>query len=68
MGIAVHEFPMLQPRCDIPLQVGMVLNIEPMVVREDRKEAYHTEDLAEVTKDGPRLLTKPQETLLRVRA
>ena len=68
MGIAVHEFPMLQPRCDIRLQVGMVLNIEPMVVLEDRKEAYHTEDLAEVTKDGPRLLTKPQETLLRVRA
>lgn len=68
MGIAVHEFPMLQPRSDIPLQVGMVLNIEPMVVLEDRKEAYHTEDLAEVTKDGPRLLTKPQETLLRVRA
>ena len=68
MGIAVHEFPMLQPRCDIPLEVGMVLNIEPMVVLEDRKEAYHTEDLAEVTPDGPRLLTKPQEKLLRVRA
>ncbi len=68
MGIAVHEFPMLQPHCDIPLQVGMVLNIEPMVVREDRKEAYHTEDLAEVTAHGPRLLTVPQEDLLRVRA
>jgi len=68
MGIAVHEFPMLQPHSDIPLQVGMVLNIEPMVVREDRKEAYHTEDLAEVTATGPRLLTKPQDQLLRVRA
>lgn len=68
MGIAVHEFPMLQPLSDIPLQVGMVLNIEPMVVREDRREAYHTEDLAEVTPNGPRLLTVPQERLLRVRA
>jgi Xaa-Pro dipeptidase len=68
MGIAVHEFPMLQPHCDIPLQVGMVLNIEPMVVLEDRKEAYHTEDLAEVTASGARLLTKPQDQLLRVRA
>jgi len=68
MGIAVHEFPMLQPLSDIPLGVGMVLNIEPMVVREDRREAYHTEDLAEVTPNGPRLLTVPQEKLLRVRA
>ena len=68
MGIAVHEFPMLQPHSDIPLQAGMVLNIEPMVVREDRHEAYHTEDLAEVTANGARLLTVPQERLLRVKA
>ena len=68
IGIAVHEFPMLQPRCEIPLEIGMVLNIEPMAVLEDRKEAYHTEDLAEVTSEGPRLLTKPQDSLLRVRA
>jgi Xaa-Pro aminopeptidase len=68
MGVAVHEFPMLQPLCDIPLEVGMVLNIEPMVVLEDRQEAYHTEDLAEVTASGARLLTKPQDSLLKVRA
>lgn len=68
MGIAVHEFPMLQPYCDIRLQAGMVLNIEPMVVRDDRREAYHTEDLAEVTASGPRLLTVPQDRLLRVKA
>ena len=68
MGIGLHEFPMLEPGCDIELQVGMVLNIEPMVVMEDRKEAYHTEDLAEVTETGARLLTPPQERLLRVRA
>jgi len=68
MGIAVHEYPMLQPANETPLEVGMVLNIEPMVVLESRKEAYHTEDLAEVTAEGRRLLTKPQETLLRVRA
>jgi Xaa-Pro aminopeptidase len=68
MGVAVHEFPMLQPHSEIALQAGMVLNIEPMVVREDRREAYHTEDLAEVTPQGPRLLTVPQDRLLRVRA
>jgi Xaa-Pro dipeptidase len=68
MGIGLHEFPMLEPRNDIKLQVGMVLNIEPMVVLESRQEAYHTEDLAEVTAAGPRLLTPPQQKLLRIRA
>ena len=67
MGIGVHEFPMLEPGNDIRLQAGMVLNIEPMVVMEARGEAYHTEDLAEVTASGPRLLTPPQEELLQVR-
>jgi Xaa-Pro aminopeptidase len=67
MGIGVHEFPMLEPANDIRLQAGMVLNIEPMVVLESRREAYHTEDLAEVTANGPRLLTPPQEELLQVR-
>jgi Xaa-Pro dipeptidase len=68
MGIGLHEFPMLEPGCDIVLESGMVLNIEPMVVLEQREEAYHTEDLAEVTPDGPRLLTPPQQALLRIRA
>ena len=67
MGIGLHEFPMLEPGNDIRLQLGMVLNIEPMVVLEARQEAYHTEDLAEVTAQGPRLLTPPQQELLRIR-
>jgi Xaa-Pro aminopeptidase len=68
MGIGLHEFPMLEPANDIRLQAGMVLNVEPMVVMKDRKEAYHTEDLAEVTVNGARLLTPPQKELLQVRA
>lgn len=68
MGIGLHEFPILEPSNDIRLEAGMVLNIEPMVVLESRKEAYHTEDLAEVTANGARLLTPPQQELLRVRA
>lgn len=68
MGIGLHEFPMLEPGNDTAIEVGMVLNIEPMAVLEDRQEAYHTEDLAEVTKDGYRLLTPPQQELLRIRA
>jgi Xaa-Pro aminopeptidase len=68
MGIGLHEFPMLEPANDIKLEEGMVLNIEPMVVLEKRQEAYHTEDLAEVTSHGARLLTPPQQELLRIRA
>ena len=68
MGIGLHEFPMLEPGNDIKLEEGMVLNIEPMVVLEKRQEAYHTEDLAEVTSRGARLLTPPQQELLRIRA
>ena len=68
MGIGLHEFPMLEPGNDIRLQAGMVLNVEPMVVLQNRKEAYHTEDLAEVTASGLRLLTPPQHELLQVRA
>ena len=64
MGIGLHEFPMLQPGCDIRLEVGMVLNIEPMTLIAERSEGYHTEDLAAVTELGPRLLTPPQERLL----
>ncbi len=68
MGIGLHEFPILEPGNGTRLQAGMVLNIEPMVVMETRSEAYHTEDLAEVTVNGARLLTPPQDELLRIRA
>ncbi len=68
MGIGLHEFPVLQPACDIRLEVGMVLNIEPMTLIAERSEGYHTEDLAAVTEDGARLLTPPQEGLLRIPA
>lgn len=68
MGIAVHEYPMLQPRCEIKLEVGMVLNIEPMTIIADRREAYHVEDLAELTDHGARKLTPPQEHLLTIPA
>ncbi len=62
MGIGLHEYPMLEPGDDTPLEVGMVLNVEPMALI--RREGYHTEDLAAVTENGRRLLTPPQERLL----
>jgi Xaa-Pro dipeptidase len=67
MGIGLHEYPMLEPRNETPLEVGMVLNVEPMTLIESRREGYHTEDLAVVTESGPRLLTPPQTKLLILR-
>jgi Xaa-Pro aminopeptidase len=64
MGIGLHEYPMLEPGNDTPLEVGMVLNVEPMALITSRREGYHTEDLAAVTEHGRRLLTPPQERLL----
>ncbi len=66
LGLGLHEFPLLEPANDAPLEPGMVLNIEPGVMFADREEVYHTEDLALVTDAGYRLLTQPQEALLRL--
>ncbi|MCP9486033.1 MAG: M24 family metallopeptidase [Gaiellaceae bacterium MAG52_C11] len=66
LGIGLHEAPLLEPANDTPLEVGMVLNVEPMARIYDRKECYHVEDLAEVTEDGFRLLTQPQDSLIRI--
>lgn len=66
LGIGLHEAPLLEPANETPLEVGMVLNVEPMARIHDRKECYHVEDLAEVTADGFRLLTQPQDSLIRI--
>lgn len=66
LGIGLHEFPMLEPGNPAPLEVGMVLNVEPMVRIPGHGECYHVEDLAVVTEDGHRLLTRPQQGLIRI--
>jgi len=66
LGIGLHEFPMLEPKNTTPLEAGMVLNVEPMAVFPDRNECYHTEDLIVVGADESKLLTKPQDSLIRI--
>jgi Xaa-Pro aminopeptidase len=68
IGIGLHEFPILHPGNSAPLEVGMVLNIEPMFKAMDRHECYHVEDLAVVTEDGFELLTQPQTSLIAIGA
>ncbi len=68
LGIGLHEFPILEPANEQLLEVGMVVNVEPMFKASARGECYHVEDLAVVTADGFELLTQPQSALLRIEA
>jgi Xaa-Pro aminopeptidase len=67
IGIGPHEAPILHPGNEHPLLPGMVINVEPILFHQDRREAYHTEDLVLVTDDGCLPLTTPQAELLEVR-
>lgn len=64
IGFGLHEAPLLEPRNDVPLTEGAVLNIEPFAILTDRGEGYHTEDMVLVGPSGPERLTVPQEELL----
>jgi Xaa-Pro aminopeptidase len=56
LGVELHESPMLRPGEKTRLEVGMVINIEPLIT-DCAGETYHLEDLFVVTEEGPRLLT-----------
>lgn len=57
MGLVIHEYPMISPICEAVLEEGMIINIEPLFIDPERKFGYHIEDLVEITKEGPRVLT-----------
>ncbi|MFK7803707.1 MAG: M24 family metallopeptidase [Anaerolineae bacterium] len=66
MGIGLHEAPMIHHGNETLIEVGMVLNIEPLVMLADKNECYHTEDLLVVTEGDPRFLTTPQSELIQI--
>lgn len=55
-GIELHETPMLRPGNKTRLVSGMVLNIEPFTL-DDERSGYQLEDPVLVTPDGCRILT-----------
>jgi Xaa-Pro aminopeptidase len=57
LGLVIHEHPIISPLCETRLEEGMVINIEPFFIDQERKFGYHIEDLVEITKEGPRVLT-----------
>ena len=56
MGLEVHEYPMIHPANHDDIREGMVLNIEPLLIDQE-KSGYHIEDLVVVTADGVKVLT-----------
>jgi Xaa-Pro aminopeptidase len=56
IGLGVHEQPMLQPFDETPLEVGMVVMLEPLVVAENG--LYAVEDMIEITAQGPRIRSR----------
>lgn len=55
LGISVHEFPILSPTENQPLLEDMVLCLEHSAHVDGYR--YHVEDLIQITKSGPRVLT-----------
>ena len=66
IGVGLHESPILEPGNDDQLAAGTVLCIEPFAIFKEEGEAYHTEDVVAVTMEGPRRLTRPQDSLVSI--
>lgn len=66
IGLDVHEPPMLSPINDEPLEVNMVINIEPWVTLPDDQGVLVIEDTFLVTVDGYEELTLPHANELWV--
>jgi Xaa-Pro aminopeptidase len=57
LGGEMHEEPNLHPFNTMPIEAGMIFNIEPFVWDWDRGFALHIEDAALVTESGPVILS-----------
>jgi Xaa-Pro aminopeptidase len=69
LGGEIHEEPNLHPFNPMPLEAGMVLNIEPIYMDYARGFALHIEDAGLVTDAGPVILSDalPTEELTIIR-
>ena len=56
IGLLVHEHPLISPHEVLAYEPGMVTTVETRV-RWPGKKGYHMEDLVEVTKHSPKLLS-----------
>ena len=63
VGVEIHEFPYLNPRCDAALQVGNVVTVEPGIYIPDFC-GVRIEDMALITADGRANLTNYPKDLI----
>ena len=56
IGVNNDEFPKLNQGHDVPLQPGMVMNVEPDTIGRSG-EVHHVEDMVEVIEDGVEVIT-----------
>lgn len=57
LGIACHERPILSPGSELVFEENMVICVEHAVHVDGRR--YHVEDLVQLTKHGPKVLSDP---------
>lgn len=58
LGLSVHEYPMLAPGNETPLQENMIMCVEHAVHVDGYR--YHIEDLIQITSRGPVVLSAPE--------
>lgn len=58
LGLSVHEYPMLAPANETPLQENMIMCVEHAVHVDGCR--YHIEDLIQITPGGPVVLSAPE--------
>ena len=63
LGIEINELPVIAPRCDTPLEPGMVLALEPKFVL-DSIGPVGTENTYVMTSDGLERITLCDEAML----
>ena len=64
IGLSQHERPRLYPGSTVPLEAGMVLNVEPMILLDDA--GYAIEDLILITDGECEVLSRRQRTILEI--
>jgi Xaa-Pro aminopeptidase len=62
LGGEMHEEPNLHPYNQVPLEPGMIMDVEPFYWDWERGFALHIEDTALVTEQGPVILSDATNT------
>ncbi|HHX03062.1 MAG TPA: aminopeptidase P family protein [Tissierellia bacterium] len=65
LGLEVHENPRFSPLSDVPLEVGMVMTVEPGIYLEDFG-GVRIEDAVVITEDGYHNMTRSPKELIEI--